>query len=135
MNVAFTVWGNRISPVFDSAQTLLVVKIREDQVVDKQIHLFQTILFAKCLKMLDELDVQVLICGALCEGPAKILESRNIEVIPFITGEVEEILQWYVQGKDLNTFAMPGCRHGRCCRTRDGGRRRGKVNGRIKNEV
>ena len=118
MNVAITVWGNRISPVFDSAQTLLVAEIREDQVVDRKIQLFQATMFNRCLRLLEELDVRVLICGALCEGPVRLLESHDIEVIPFVTGETEKILECYVEGKDLTEFAMPGCGHGRCCRTR-----------------
>jgi predicted Fe-Mo cluster-binding NifX family protein len=120
MNVAITVWGNRISPVFDSAQTLLVAEIRGDLVVDRKIQLFQATMFSRCLRLLEELDVRVLICGALCEGPVRLLESNNIEVIPFVTGETEKILECYVQGKDLKEFAMPGCGHGRCCRTRNG---------------
>jgi predicted Fe-Mo cluster-binding NifX family protein len=129
MNVAITVWGNRISPVFDSAQTLLVAEIREDQVVGRKLQLFQATMFDRFLRLLEELDVRVLICGALCEGPARILESHDIEVIPFLTGEVEKILECYVQEKDLNEFAMPGCRHGRCCRARQPGmaRRQGRV--------
>ncbi len=125
MNVAITVWGNRISPVFDSAQTLLVAKIREDQVVDRKIQPFQATKFASCLSLLRELEIRVLICGALCEGPVRMLEAHDIEVIPFVTGEAEEILECYVQGKDLAEFAMPGCGHGRCCRVHDG-RRRGR---------
>ena len=120
MNVAITVWGNRVSPVFDSAQALLVAEVMDRQVVDKKIQLFQATVFNKCLRLLEDLDIQVLICGALCEGPVRWLESHNIEVIPFVTGEVEQILECYVQGKDLNVFAMPGCGHGRCCRTRNG---------------
>ncbi len=125
MNIAITVWGNRISPVFDSAQTLLVVEIREDQVVDRRVQSFQATRFDSCLKLLGELDIRVLICGALCEGPVRLLEAHDIEVIPFITGEAEEILECYVQGQDLSEFAMPGCGHGRCCRVRDG-RRQGR---------
>ena len=120
MNVAITVWGNRISPVFDSAQTLLVVEIRDDQVVDRKIQLFQATMFNRCLRLLEELNVKVLICGALCEGPARLIESHHIEVIPFITGEAEKVLQCFVQGDDLQDFAMPGCGSGRCCRTREG---------------
>jgi predicted Fe-Mo cluster-binding NifX family protein len=128
MNVAITVWGNRISPVFDSAQTLLIAEIREDQVVDRKLQLFQVNMFDRCLRLLEELDVRVLICGALCEGPVRMLESHDIEVIAFITGEAEEILECFVQGKDLKEFAMPGCGHGRCCRSREG-RRHGRIHG------
>lgn len=125
MNVAITVWGNRISPVFDSAQTLLIAEIWEDQIVDRKIQLFQANMFCRCLRLLEELNVQVLICGALCEGPVRMLEAQGIEVIPFVTGEAEKILEYYVQGKDLKEFAMPGCGHARCCRWRDG-RRQGR---------
>lgn len=131
MNVAITVWGNRISPVFDSAQTLLIAEIREDQVVDRKIQLFQANMFSRCLRLLEQQDVRVLICGALCEGPARLLESHNIEVIPFVAGETEKILQCYAQGQDLTEFAMPGCGHGRCCRIRNG-RQLGRA---IKSEV
>lgn len=120
MNVAITVWGDRISPVFDSARTLLVAEIREDQVAGRKIQMFQSTVFNRCLRLLEELDVRVLICGALCEGPVRLLEFHGIEVIPFVTGEAEKVLECYVQGKDLKEFAMPGCGHARCCRTRDG---------------
>jgi len=119
MNVAITVWGNRISPVFDSAQTLLIAEIWDDLIVDRRLQLFQASMFHRCLKLFEELNVQVLICGALCEGPVRMLEAQQIEVIPFVTGEAEKILQYYVQGKDLREFAMPGCGHARCCRWRD----------------
>jgi len=120
MNVAITVWGNRISPVFDSAQTLLVAEIQGNQVVGRKIQLFQATMFHRCLRLLEELNVRVLICGALCEGPARLLELHDIEVIPFVSGEVEAILECYVQGKDMQGFVMPGCGHARCCRTRYG---------------
>ena len=127
MNVAITVWGNRISPVFDSAQTLLVAEIREDRLVDRKIQRFQAAMFNRCLRLLEELDVQVLICGALCEGPTRLLEAHGIEVIPFVTGETEKVLACFIQGKDLQDFAMPGCGHGRCCRVREGRRRGQKI--------
>lgn len=119
MNVAITIWGNRISPVFDSAQTLLVAEIRETQVVDRKIQRFEATMFSRSLGLLQQLNVQVLICGALCEGPVRLLECHGIEVIPFVTGEAEEILACYAQGEDLEKFAMPGCGHARCCRWRD----------------
>ena len=122
MNVAITVWSNRISPVFDSAQTLLVAKIQGDQIVGRKRQLFQATMFHRCLSLLEELDVRVLICGALCERQVKLLESHDIEVIPFVTGEAEEILQCYVLGEDMHSFAMPGCGDARCCRARYGRR-------------
>lgn len=118
MNVAITVWDNRISPVFDSAETLLIARISETEVVDRQTRLFQAGMFDRFVQLLSELEVQVLICGALCAGPARILEAQGVNVISFMTGDALEILDRYVRGKDLAQFAMPGCRWRRCCRSR-----------------
>jgi predicted Fe-Mo cluster-binding NifX family protein len=119
MNVAVTVWGNRISPVFDSAQTLLVVDIRKAEIVDRKIRLFQATLFNRFLKLLEDMEVRVLICGALSRESVRQLAANDIEVISFIAGETERILELYIQERDLAQFAMPGCQYGRCCRGRE----------------
>lgn len=118
MNVAITIWENRISPVFDSAETLLIAETREAEIVGRRIRVFQAGMFDRFVQLLNELDVQVLICGALCAGPAHVLESQGITVISFIAGDVEQVLERYMNGSDLAEFAMPGCRWRRCCRNR-----------------
>lgn len=123
MNVAITVWKNRISPVFDSAQVLLVVQAQGTEIVDAVVKEVQTTMFKRFLTLLEELNVHVLICGALCKGPASVLENQGVEVISFVTGEAEDVLECYLQGKDLTEFVMPGCGRSRCCRIRkEGGR-------------
>lgn len=117
MKLGITVWGNRISPVFDAAQTLLVAEIRQDEVVGRQIEMFQAGLFSRFIDLLAELEIEVLICGALSHGPAALLDAAEIQVIPFMTGEVEPILSLYAKGVDLVDFTMPGCPRNRCCGT------------------
>ena len=117
MKIAITVWGNRISPVFDSAQALLVAEIRQTEVVNRQIELFKAGVFSRFIELLTELEVQVLICGALSDEPAAMLAANEIEVIPFITGRAEVVLSLYVKGMDLADFTMPGCPRNRCCGT------------------
>jgi len=116
MNVAITVWDQRISPVFDAAETLLIAKVKESEIIGRKMRSFQSGRFDRFVQLLDEMNVRVLICGALCAGPANLLESHNIHVISFIAGDAEQVLQLYVQGKELDEFAMPGCRWRRCCR-------------------
>ena len=36
MKIAITVWGNRISPVFDSAQTILLAHIESGKIVEQR---------------------------------------------------------------------------------------------------
>lgn len=118
MNIAITVWNNRISPVFDSAQELLVAKTQETEIVDAVIKEFRTTFFNQFIDLLKELEVHVLICGALCKGPASMLENQGIEVISFMTGEAESVLENYLKGEDMTLFLMPGCGQSECCRTR-----------------
>lgn len=117
MNVGITAWGNRISPVFDSAQTLLVAKIIDLEVGEIEVRSIQPMLFDQFLDLLDALGVEVLICGALCRGVAARLQANEIELISFITGEVEEVLEHFAADRQLEEFVMPGCGRKRCCRT------------------
>lgn len=118
MKVAITIWGNRISPVFDSAQTLLIAEVEGDDIIDRRIERMDGALFSRVLELLESLEVDVLICGALSMGTAALLEAVRIEVIPFIAGDAEEILSLYVDGEDLADFTMPGCPRRQCCRGR-----------------
>lgn len=117
MKIAITVWGNRISPVFDSAQTLLVAEICRGEVVSRQIEVFKAGLFSPFMELLAELEVQVLICGALSAESTVMFEANEIEVIPFIAGDADVVLSFYVKGMDLANFVMPGCPRNRCCGT------------------
>lgn len=116
MKIAITVWGNRISPVFDAASTLLLLDIDGNDVVDRDIRRCQPSRHESFVALLRDNEVQLLICGAICEPAVKRLESSGIEVVPFLAGEVEHLIDSYLENQDFTDFAMPGCRNGRCCR-------------------
>lgn len=132
MNIAITVWGNRISPVFDAAQTLLIVEIDDGQIIGQQLVSIERRPFERFQNLLQSMGVTILICGAICEMGLKRLELAGVEVVPFLTGEVGKLLEQFARGEEFTDFAMPGCRIGGCCRTRAEGRMRpggGKVDG------
>jgi len=61
--------------------------------------------------------VMLIICGAVSERPALMLEAAGVELIPFIAGDVRHVLDAYLQGRPLGTdFRMPGCGKHICCR-------------------
>ncbi len=120
MNVAITIWGNRISPVFDASQALLISAVNDGEIVDQKAIIFQAFRFDLVKKILRENDVQVLICGAICELGIERLEEMGIEIKPFITGKVDNVLRQFVNDEEIIDFAMPGCRVGGCCRRRSG---------------
>jgi len=120
MKAAFTIWGNRISPVFDSANTLLIVEINSQQVCSRRYEPFYPDFPSRLAERLADLDIEVLICGAISEVPANVIESAGVKLIPFITGRADEVLDAYARGVTfVNTFIMPGCR----CRGREHARR------------
>ncbi len=114
MNVAITIWENRISPVFDAAENLLIAEIRDREIVGRKTRPLPAGPYSQLIQLLREHRVKVLICGALCVGPAALLETHGIHVISFIAGDAEQVLARYAQGEDLSAFFMPGCRWRRC---------------------
>lgn len=57
-----------------------------------------------------DLDIHVLICGAVSNFTVMLIEGRGIRVIPFITGNAEEILDACAAGSLSDArFRMPGC--------------------------
>lgn len=110
MKMALTVWGNRISPVFDAAQMLLVVEIENTKIISRHQEPFYPELPTRLAVRLAEMDVSVLICGAISEMPANILESNGIKLVPFITGDAHKVIDAYVKNVPfIPTFLMPGC--------------------------
>lgn len=114
MNIALTVWGNRISPVFDAAQTLLVVKIKNNKIIQKSYESFDsdTIHLPDNLK---KMDISVLICGAISKVPANIIASSKIKLIAFVTGNAAQVLNLYLNNNPVPpSYFMPGCRRHGC---------------------
>lgn len=110
MNVAFTIWGDRISPVFDAAHDLMVAVIEERGVKEKRFYSFDPDRVAALISMLEHDRVAVLICGAISETPATMITESGIHLIPFISGNVGRILDTFAKGGPLSpVFLMPGC--------------------------
>jgi len=111
MKVAFTVWENRISPVFDCAQKLFIVDIIGHSVTGKDLVPFHYESPFSRATRLSDLGVKVLICGAVSDSFANMIETYGIRIIPFVAGAVEEVLDAYLMGTlSSSKFRMPGCR-------------------------
>ncbi|MCP4689350.1 MAG: hypothetical protein GY859_14955 [Desulfobacterales bacterium] len=117
MNVAITVWENRISPVFDSSRTLLVAAVENARAVNGRREPFNPAFPSRLVDRFNELEIETLICGAITRTPAALIEAGKIQLIPFICGGVDDVLESYAKGVDImQKYLMPGC-----C-----GRRRGR---------
>lgn len=109
MTIAMTVWGNRISPVFDSSNSLLIVKICQGTVLKRTIEPFDPNLEKQLASIFSRFRVETLICGAITDGQSEIVINQGIRLIPFIAGDVGEILESFIQWPNqVRNFLMPG---------------------------
>jgi len=81
-----------------------------------------------------DLGVQTLVCGAISEPLQHELSVREVKVIGFVAGEIDEVVESFLAGRlPTRALSMPGC-CGRQRRLRKGrghgGRRGGGRNGR-----
>lgn len=122
---AFARWNNRIAPVFDVARSIQLVSIKAGQIVcQSQAGISRDILNLKAWS-LAELEVETLVCGAISRPLQAMIASFGIEVIPFVAGDLQEVIQAWIDGElsENRTYAMPGCRN------TGGGRGFNEVNG------
>jgi predicted Fe-Mo cluster-binding NifX family protein len=125
MRVAIPVWNNCVSSAFDFAHRLLLIDVREGREISRsEISLSKEPSLQKAIR-LKSLSVDVLICGAISRSLAFQVAASGIEVLPYVLGSVDEILNAYLAGQlGQARFAMPcswpgarkGFRHWRRCR-------------------
>lgn len=109
VKLAVTVWGNRISPVFDSASTLLVAEITDKKISGQYYTAFDPQSPADLVHTLKKHHVTTLVCGAISKTPASLMMDRHIHLIPFVTGNVREFLDSFARDQIVaKKHRMPG---------------------------
>jgi len=120
MRVAIPIWNNRISPVFDVAERVLVLDIDNGIEINRQEEMINAATFQQRSRRLCELEVNSLICEAISKPLEVMLLSSGIQVIPHTCGPLEEVIKTFIsRGLTESDFLMPGCcrrRQGRCNR-------------------
>ena len=110
MKIAIPVWQGRISPVFDSSRRILLLEVEAGRVLARSEAPIGGELPQERARQLSDLGAEVLVCGAISRPLAELVAQAGIRLIPFIAGEVEEILRAYLEGRLQSAeFLMPGC--------------------------
>jgi len=110
MKAAFAYWESRIAPVFDTARRIHIVEVEAGRIVrEGQDSLPGDPPVRKALH-LAESGIDTLVCGAISRPLHGMIVSHGIRVIPFVAGEMREIIKaWRCGNLRGNAFAMPGC--------------------------
>jgi predicted Fe-Mo cluster-binding NifX family protein len=110
MRIAVACQQNRVSPVFDAATRILLVDIEKGRVVRRhQWAVTQTDCLVRA-RYVRQFGINVLICGAISWPLENALTSMNVQVIACICGEVEAVIDAFLNQRLADSaFIMPGC--------------------------
>jgi predicted Fe-Mo cluster-binding NifX family protein len=111
MKAAFSIWDNRIAPVFDVARHICLVQAAPGGVIQKsQEELMGDAPVQKVLRLM-ELGADTLVCGAISRPVLEMFSGYGIRVFPFVAGELQRVIDAWLRGAlDGDRLAMPGCR-------------------------
>lgn len=108
--MALAMWNGRISPVFDVARQVLMLDIEDDKVITRKEEVLPGTEPQIQADRLASLGPQVLICGAISQPMADMLAAKSIQVIPFVAGDIDQVLGAWLLGTLPNpALSMPGC--------------------------
>ncbi len=120
MRTAFPYWQSRLAPVFDTARKLRLVESASATITGQADETLPDVHPSLNILRLVELNVDTLVCGAISTPLRQMATVHGITVVPFIAGELEDIISSWVTGRlETGSYAMPGCRRGRGRRLRE----------------
>jgi len=105
MKVAIPVFNNRVSPTFDFASTIVIATVDNEKVDERKEYSLNNLNVVRRSALLNELGVNVLICGGISCFTHRLLMDNEIEVISLVQGEIEEILTLFIDGKKNSEIA------------------------------
>ena len=128
MKLAIPIYNGNVSNVFDFAHKLLLVEIENGKEVNRSEFALENRALPQRASQLQSLGVNVLVCGAVSRALANMVNQSGIEVLPYVTGRIDDVVEAFKTGQLVKPeFSMPGCwpgarkgfgRGGRGCRRR-----------------
>lgn len=110
MKIAIPLWNDCVSNVFDFAHRLLLVDIENGKEINRsEVELKADSLLQRAGR-LKSLEVDVLVCGAISRALSQMVTTSGIQVLPYVTGRVGDVLQAYLTSQLVKPeFTLPGC--------------------------
>jgi predicted Fe-Mo cluster-binding NifX family protein len=110
MLVAIPNFQGRVSPVFDVAARLTVVRVKGGMEQERRdVRLWET-RPEGIVRCLAGLGVNLLICGAVSQMLELLLHRAGVRVVAQVCGEVDAVIQAFLSRTlDTPEFCLPGC--------------------------
>jgi len=114
MRIAFSLWNERIAPVFDVARHLWIIDSEEGRIIGQTGRRFSSDDPKERAMRLTTMQVDQLVCGAITRSSYDALAERGIQVMSFIAGDLDQVMNACLSDRlkdgELN---MPGCHRGK----------------------
>ncbi len=125
--VAISIWNDRVSPVMDTANQLMVIDYEDKHELKRSVLNIPNLNVVHKAEFFRGQGINFLICGAISMQMFRILAASQVEVIPFIRGSIHEVLAAYNSGDLQNgEYFLPGCQNNGLGLGRKRCRKRGK---------
>jgi predicted Fe-Mo cluster-binding NifX family protein len=109
MRIAVPVWGDKISPVLDTASRLQVFELVENTWLSELETFLEEKEISRRCSRIRNLKIDTIICGAISRTMSDILAAAGINIIAGIAGSYMEVLNAYQEGcLFCERFLMPG---------------------------
>ena len=126
MRIAVSQYQNNVATAFDFAEEVAVFTAENGKVTGRQnLVLDDQFMPVRAMK-LRELRINIVLCGAISNPSAAMLQHQGIEVMCGITGNVETVVQEFLKGNiHLPRYWLPGFSHRRCRKMQSARHKRG----------
>lgn len=111
MCLALATYQNRIASLFESSDKFIIIQSPSYDVKNSTSIVISNNSPNELLQLLKNNNVKILICGAISGCVRQLLEAQNIRVIPWITGDIQGVVEAFRSNQLFSpSFIMPGCR-------------------------
>ena len=105
--IAISIFGNRVSGRLDCTDTFLLVTVKDGIVQNRSTISLQP---SGTRHMLENLGVEILICGGITERCRGMFAGSKIRVIPWTQGNTEDVLKEFISvefsGQSMNSESI-----------------------------
>ena len=107
--LALPVWRETISTVCDFSRRVLLIDVQGNREISRREMSLPDEPALQRAARLKRLGVQVLVCGAISRPLAWFVTQAGIRLVPFVSGQVDEVLAAYLCGRlEDPRFLLPG---------------------------
>lgn len=109
IRIAIPIFHKRVSPIIDNCTRLLIIDFDQDTEVNRQEIPLEKFSTVERVDLVKKMGVHVIICCAISEEMAHMIQSLDIQLIYGIVGDVSKVLDAYLSNQlDDDSFHMPG---------------------------